>query len=250
MLADFAMRLAFGLAVAATAAPRRSTPASYFRTLCLVMLGGVVLAILASRGRDGFPAGWGFGLMIATAAVAYVGSASWGLGRSSVGTTALAALAGLSGAWLAGLSFEEGGPSSFNSISRWASGVAMGGATAAMLMGHQYLTAPTASIGPLRRGVALMATALAARALLATVGLLMAGEPLAGLSSTSSAWLFPSMRWGMGLAGPSAAAFLAWRAVAIRSTQSATGILYAATALVLFGELVSLMVSRAGAPIL
>ena len=54
------------------------------------------------------------------------------------------------------------------------------------------------------------------------------------------------MRWGMGFAAPLVATILAWKTVQIRSTQSATGILYAAMALVLFGELTSLIGARAG----
>ena len=57
----------------------------------------------------------------------------------------------------------------------------------------------------------------------------------------SSSWLFLAMRWGMGFVGPVAAAALAWKTVQIRSTQSATGILYVAMTLVLFGELTSLI---------
>jgi hypothetical protein len=52
------------------------------------------------------------------------------------------------------------------------------------------------------------------------------------------------MRWGMGIAGFGLATFLAWRTVQIRSTQSATGILYIAMTLLLFGELSSLILAR------
>ena len=58
--------------------------------------------------------------------------------------------------------------------------------------------------------------------------------------------MFLLMRWGMGFAGPFLATILAWKTVQIRSTQSATGILYAAMALVLFGELTSLIGARDG----
>jgi hypothetical protein len=50
----------------------------------------------------------------------------------------------------------------------------------------------------------------------------------------------------MGFAGPALATILAWKTVQIRSTQSATGILYVALALVLFGELSSLIGARGG----
>jgi hypothetical protein len=48
----------------------------------------------------------------------------------------------------------------------------------------------------------------------------------------------------MGVAGPLLATVLAWKTVAIRSTQSATGILYIAMTLVLFGELSALILAR------
>ncbi|MDG3005378.1 hypothetical protein [Paludisphaera mucosa] len=185
--------------------------------------------------------------MVATAAAAYVGSTAWGLGLTRVGTGALWAAAGLSGAWLIGVSFVGGGCSNFNAASRGASGFLMGTTLAAMLLGHQYLTTPTAAIEPLRRAIRLMGLGLGTRAILALAGLWLATE---GGAATSPAWLYPAMRWGMGLAGPSSAAFLAWRTAELRSTQSATGVLYAALGLVLFGELVSLMLSRGGAPIL
>ncbi len=48
----------------------------------------------------------------------------------------------------------------------------------------------------------------------------------------------------MGFAAAGLAAVLARKTVAIRSTQSATGILYIATMFVLFGELTALILSR------
>lgn len=66
---------------------------------------------------------------------------------------------------------------------------------------------------------------------------------------TADSWLFPMMRWGMGFAAPALATVMAWKTVEIRSTQSATGILYAAMTLLLFGELSSLIAARGGVPI-
>jgi hypothetical protein len=52
------------------------------------------------------------------------------------------------------------------------------------------------------------------------------------------------MRWGMGIVGPSVATWMTWKTVEIRSTQSATGILYTAMTLVLFGELTAMVLTR------
>jgi hypothetical protein len=105
------------------------------------------------------------------------------------------------------------------------------------------------SIDPLKRYVRCMGWGLLARGLVAVFGLLLVYNGLAGLepgSLSSSSLLMLSMRWGMGFAGPAVAAVLAWKTVQIRSTQSATGILYVALALVLFGELSSLIGARGG----
>jgi hypothetical protein len=48
----------------------------------------------------------------------------------------------------------------------------------------------------------------------------------------------------MGIVGVGLATALTWKTVAIRSTQSATGILYIAMTLLLFGELSSLILAR------
>jgi hypothetical protein len=55
-----------------------------------------------------------------------------------------------------------------------------------------------------------------------------------------------AMRWGMGVIGAGVSVFLARRTAAIRSTQSATGILYVTTIFVLFGELASLPMASRG----
>ena len=51
--------------------------------------------------------------------------------------------------------------------------------------------------------------------------------------------LFVGIRWGMGFAGPVLATVLAWQTVAIRSTQSATGILYVDFFTVVVGEVLA-----------
>jgi hypothetical protein len=56
--------------------------------------------------------------------------------------------------------------------------------------------------------------------------------------------LFLAIRWVVGLAGPTLATYLAWKTVQIRSTQSATGILYIAMILVLFGEVTATALSH------
>jgi hypothetical protein len=103
------------------------------------------------------------------------------------------------------------------------------------------LTAPAMSIDPLQRFVRCMAIGLGVRTALAAAGLFVWWR---GSVSPEVPALLLAIRWGMGIAGPTLATALAWQTVKIRSTQSATGILYIAMAFVLFGELGALILSR------
>ena len=55
--------------------------------------------------------------------------------------------------------------------------------------------------------------------------------------------MFLAARWGMGFAGAAIATFMTWKTAQIRSTQSATGILYIAMIFVLFGELTAMILA-------
>jgi len=59
----------------------------------------------------------------------------------------------------------------------------------------------------------------------------------------SSALIFLAVRWGMGFVAAGVSTYLTWRTAQIRSTQSATGILYITMIFVLFGELTSLVLA-------
>lgn len=248
MLADFAVRLAFGLAALLLFTSWRVVPVAFFRTHCLVILGLLMLAALdGSRAGGGHRGVW---LLIAAAVLSYAATVSWGLGlpRIALPVTTLVALGTLG--WLFAASQADApGIWLFNTVSRCASGFLMGATLTAMLLGHHYLIAPTMSIEPLKGYVQCMGWGLAARGLCALTGLTLAHAGIAGLHPgiiDSSSPLFLTMRWAVGFVGPVVASILAWKTVQIRSTQSATGILYVAMTLVLFGELTSLIGARAG----
>jgi hypothetical protein len=58
-------------------------------------------------------------------------------------------------------------------------------------------------------------------------------------------WL--PLRWGLGFLGPLVLAWMAWQAAKIRSTQSATGILYVVVIFCFLGEMTSqLLLSTTG----
>jgi hypothetical protein len=110
----------------------------------------------------------------------------------------------------------------------------------AMLMGHSYLTAPSMSIKPLLRLLVALFVATMLRMLYA------AGEVcyLSSLTWTNDIWLWLPVRWGVGLFGPLVGGWMAWRCAKIRSTQSATGILYVVVVLCFIGELIGELLRR------
>ena len=66
----------------------------------------------------------------------------------------------------------------------------------------------------------------------------------AGLARPGDLWLWLPVRWLVGFAGPLLLGWMAWRCAGIRSTQSATGILYVVVVLVFIGELTGEVVHR------
>jgi hypothetical protein len=243
MLADFATRLAFGLAAALVLTSFRAVPLRFFRTQALVILGLLVLAAL-DQARAGAQL-W-YVLVLATAAfAAYLSSVSWGLGLPKIGAGSSVLVVVITATWL-GTATQPLGSAvwAFNSVSRLSSGLLLGTTLTAMLLGHHYLTAPAMSIDPLKRIVALVAWSTLLRFGLAGMGMYAqhAGKMgLATSSAYSSAEMFVAARWGMGFLGTAIGTYMSWKTAQIRSTQSATGILYITMIFVLFGELTSMI---------
>jgi hypothetical protein len=114
-----------------------------------------------------------------------------------------------------------------------------------MLVGHWYLNVPGLDIRHLRRMTWFLAGCLALRILLGLVSIatsipvLSAGEVspwrVAGIREAFFFW----QRVGIGLLAPAVLAVMVDRTVRIRSTQSATGLLYVMVFFVLIGELIS-----------
>jgi hypothetical protein len=124
------------------------------------------------------------------------------------------------------------------------SAAVLGVAMTAMLLGHSYLIAPSMSMTPLRRLLAALFVVLAVRAALAGVGLwhwTRAHSP-GNVEDVTIFWL--PVRWGVGFVAPFVLAWMARETAKIRSTQSATGILYVVVIFCFLGELTSQLLLR------
>jgi len=125
------------------------------------------------------------------------------------------------------------------------SALLVGAAASAMILGHWYLVVLDLPIAALRRLTVLLIVALGLRAL--SVGVALVGPVHAGFEEArlvaSGLWsadgVFIWMRLLFGLAGPLSLVWFIWKTVEIRSTQSATGILYVQLFMVLAGELLA-----------
>ena len=246
MLADFAVRLACGLAILLVATPWRIVPPSFFRTHCLVILGLLVLAVL-DLSRSGAPSAL-LAAVIAAALLGYLGAVAWGIGWSRGGVPIAALIALVTGAILVVSSrTADAEVWALNAAGRLSSAFLLGSTLTAMLLGHHYLTAPAMSIDPLKRFVRCMAWGLGVRSVVAALGAWFWLEGRGAIVTPASVCsFFLAIRWGMGVAGPLLATVLAWKTVRIRSTQSATGILYVVVIFCFLGELTGQLLRGSG----
>jgi hypothetical protein len=115
-----------------------------------------------------------------------------------------------------------------------------------MTLGHWYLIVPTLPIEPLRRLTLLMIITTCIRTVLLIVVLVLgASSQIPEISATIDSFsrlagLFFWARTLFGILGPIAICYMTWETVKLNATQSATGLLYVATILVLIGETMSL----------
>jgi hypothetical protein len=237
MLATFCLRLAAGLIAWLVILDPKPIPPRFFRVHHLTALG--LLAVAGFFLRDLAPGVLTVAL-IAGMALTFAGAVVWHLDQAPAGTVInlLAALALLCCLMLANVLMSAG---HVHTIDDFASAALLGSATTAMLLGHSYLISPAMTIAPLLRMLAALGAALVIRIVLACWGLSQwtAGQPLANLETENLLWL--SARWLLGLLAPLVLGWMAWESARIRSTQSATGILYVVVIVCFLGELTSLL---------
>ncbi len=248
MIAAFCLRLAAGLLVMLPILPASQIPPRFYRVHFLTALGLLaVVAVFFFETADGW-----FWILFGLAATGCVlGSIVWHLHEAPGGVWAafLTPMA-LSACLIYGGILERPGSEAYaptRVADDAASALVLGSATTAMLMGHSYLIAPTMTMAPLMRLLAAGAGSVILRIGLACAGL-WGWTSLRGASNLEvDVMLWLVVRWALGLIAPLVLGWMAWETARIRSTQSATGILYVVVVLGFLGELMSmLLVAKTG----
>jgi hypothetical protein len=175
-------------------------------------------------------------------------------GRAWTGLLAAATAAGMVATAIDGWIASEGrGPEWIFGIDALAGAALIGSVTVGMLLGHWYLVRTRLDVSHLLTFARLFGFALAARALLLLLGLVGAGlvSP-AGLGSflrqtAIDRGFFFWQRVFFGILGPMAFAYMVRETARLKSTQSATGLLYIAVIFVVYGEFLARYLTVAGA---
>ena len=247
MLSVFVLRLAMGALFALLLLSSRQVAARFYRSQFLVALGLICVALVfhwsdaGSRLRI---------LLSVSLVLAFLGSIQWSLHRAPGGYLTILASVILLGwsLWL----MPTDSPISpwWLRVNDWTAAMVLGLGLASMLLGHSYLVATSMSIEPLLRLLIGFFVALILRAIFAGVVLGLYSSKLSQASLTSITILWLPVRWLLGIVIPAVLGWMAWQSARIRSTQSATGILYVLVILCFLGELTGqLLLSETGRPL-
>lgn len=244
MLATFCLRLACGMAAALLVLSPHQVNPRFYRVQFLTVLGLTALATFALRDLATL---WLWLLLGLAMLSAFAASFVWSLERAPAGKLLIVLTASLMVAALGAVCWLPAAAARGDGVRQaglgWllfgelTSATLLGAATTAMLMGHSYLIAPTMSLTPLLRLLALLFAATGLRMLVAGVEL-WSWSGSHGLTAEDE-FLWLPLRWGLGFVGPLVLGWMAWQTTKIRSTQSATGILYVVVIFCFLGELTS-----------
>jgi protein NrfD len=131
-------------------------------------------------------------------------------------------------------------------VSFFSSALLLGGACTAMILGHWYLVIPSLQVSHLQSIAKFHMASLALRVVVVAAAIFVAivsWKP--GMGPSFKGYIFSIdgiffwQRVLFGLAGPAVLSYLTWETAKIRSTQSATGILYVDFFTVVVGEVLA-----------
>ncbi len=251
MLLLFCLRLALGLiACLLLLSPEQINP-RFYRTHFLVAVGLTAVAIIFPRDTPII----GLVPVLSLAIVlALAGWFCWSLEGAPLGRIMIAATTAIlaTALVLVELSDELAGHLGWRLAADAASAALLGSATTAMLLGHMYLIAPGMTMKPLLRILTVLLAAILVRPVLAGLTLWLASSTGSASAVTlqGDAILWLPVRFGLGCVAPLVLGVMAWQTAKIRSTQSATGILYVVVIFCFLGELTGLLLqSTTGYPL-
>lgn len=241
MLATFSLRLACGLAALLLLLPPALINPRFYRAHFWTILGLLVIPLMAAP--PGMTLLWWW-LLGASMLASYGGSLAWSLDKAPGGRILIALTAILTVATLVSAMVSTAGAGWFRAAAEDLSSAALlGAAFTAMLAGHSYLLMPTMSLVPLLRLIKAFYLALLLRMGMAGVDLWSMTHGFQRLPRESDTIFWLALRWGLGFAIPLILGVLAWKTARMRSTQSATGILYVVVIFCFLGELASQLLS-------
>lgn len=242
MLAAFCVRLALGVIAPLLFLPIKTMHAGFARTQFLIALGLMVVTGFALPPSSL----WVYLMLGAVAILAIAGSVVWTLdpppfGRIVIDGCLLLLVLLACRSVTPNAAESAGFLVPFDGIS---SSILLGGALTAMLVGHSYLISPGLTLTPLNSMIAWLGGGLVVRAGVAAVAAWMWSESNEQVVNSANIGLWLPVRWLVGILLPLGLAAMAWLTARIRSTQSATGILYVVVICVWLGELTSLLLLK------
>ena len=177
------------------------------------------------------------GLILGTSVLSYLGAVCWLYEKSGSGQIILTLLTLLTLATAYQSSVLPKDSQSTHHLSLLldivSSGLVVGSVITAMLLGHWYLNTPTMNLS-LRKLLWLCVIALLLRTCVSGTGTALT---LSNTDVTNTWWIFVSLRWISGIFVSLGLIYMTFMTLRVPNTQSATGILYAATIVVFIGEL-------------
>jgi hypothetical protein len=246
MLALFCLRLALGMmACLLLLSPAQVNP-RFYRTQFLTALGLACVVLVFVRESAPWPV---LALLGAGMFLAFAGSFSWSLEGAPGGRVLIVLTAAALGGALTVYELtaaDARAPLATRLVGDAASSALLGAALTAMLLGHFYLIAPGMAMTPLFRLLVALCVALALRLALDGFGLWAWSQGHAWRTLGNDLLLWLPVRWLVGFGLPAVLTWMVWQSAKIRSTQSATGIMYVVVIFCFLGELTGQLLRDSG----
>jgi hypothetical protein len=243
MAPAFCLQLAGGMIGALLLLSPGQVNPRFYRTHLLTALGLTIVAAVFLRESADLWLWPGLGGSIL---FSFLGALAWSLERAPGGRAFMVLAAVALTATLLRLPFalSPEKATAWSIVNELSSAAVLGAAFTAMLMGHSYLLAPAMALTPLLRLIGLLFVSLAIRAGIAATSLGLFWTAGHSLTNVRVVLLWLPVRWVVGLVLPLVLGIMAWKTARMRSTQSATGILYVVVIFCFLGELLSQLLCR------